>query len=121
MRGEQVEQVVLGKAREEKGSGLIQKAIKYKEQAKFEVKALVQAEKYLEGEVQRLEAEQVQLDSDRKQMEQDAEEMGKFVSELEKLCGELTSEESFDHTYAQFLESNLNSRPDLNFTDLDVI
>ena len=42
-------------------SSLIRKATKYKEQAKFEVKALVAAEKYLEEEKQRLEYEQVAL------------------------------------------------------------
>ena len=40
-------------------SSLIRKATKYKEQAKFEVKALVAAEKYLEEEKQRLSCEQM--------------------------------------------------------------
>ena len=101
LRGEQCEQMVLGQTREEKKSGLVQKAMKYKEQAKFEVKALVQAEKYLEGEVQRLEAEQVQLDIDRKKIEQDTEEMGNFVNALALLSEQLSSLEGYERLYDQ--------------------
>ena len=38
-----------------------------------------------------------------------------------KSCNEYDPLKVFDHTYAPFLETNLNERKDLNFTDLDVI
>ena len=38
-----------------------------------------------------------------------------------KTCDEYDPLKVFDNSYAPFLESNLNNRKDLNFTDLDVI